>query len=131
MKHKQHVNFGMTLIEALIFSVLLSILITSSISYLYNIHISNTKLMDEVREAESGFIATTAIVLLAIGSLFFLAVTMSAVTLYADSIDHREMRIQRRLNENACVETRSLIMAKDYFFRDSIQLKDFGCDITR
>lgn len=130
-KYKQQVHFGMTLIEVLIFSVLFSMLVISSIAYLYDIHICNAKLMDEVREVESGFIATTTIIVLAVGSLFFLTVTMSAVTLYADGVDHREIRTQQRLNDNACVETRALIVAKDYFFKGSIVLKDLGCSVSR
>ncbi|MEK7609542.1 MAG: hypothetical protein AAB470_00280 [Patescibacteria group bacterium] len=74
-----------------------------------------------------GFIATTAIILLSTGSLAFLVATSSAVFMYADSIEKREIRIQNNLNQQACQDTLRIMNAKDYFLNVDIQLSDFGC----
>lgn len=124
---------GMTLVEVMIFIVLLSLLITNMVNYFYTIHMSNIKLMDDVHSAQTaqkGFIATTAVILLAMGTLAFLVATMSAVTSYADSVDRRQIRIQKNLNELACQETLPIVMAKDYFLEESVFLSDFGCAVS-
>ena len=54
MKTKTKNNhFGMTLIEVLIYTVLLSLLITSTINYLYAMHIDSIKLMREIQDAQN------------------------------------------------------------------------------
>lgn len=120
----------MTLVEVIIFIVLLSMLIANTINYLYSIHINNAKLIDEVEETQKGFIATTAVTLLSLGTLAFLIVTLSSVTAYADSVERREIRIQKDLNDRACEETLSLIRAKDYFLQGEVVLNDLGCSHT-
>lgn len=44
---------GVTLVETMIFIVLLSILTSGSINYLYSIHISNVGLINEVNNAQN------------------------------------------------------------------------------
>ena len=78
---------------------------------------------------KNGFIAVTAVILLTAGSLAFLLATFSAATFYADSVERREARIQRQLNDRACQETKSLLIAKDYFLNGPVYLKDFDCVI--
>ncbi len=121
----------MTLIEITIFTVLLSLLIGNMINYLYATHVHNLKLMNEIEEAQKGFVATTAVVLLATGTLAFLIVTMSAAALFVDSVDRREARIQKGLNEIACQETLPLLVAKDYFLDGDVELSDFDCIVHR
>ncbi len=129
--YKIHRIRGITLIEVMIFTVLLSLLIGNMINYLYATHINNLNLMNEVEEAQKGFVATTAVVMLATGTLAFLIATMSAAVLFADSADRREARIQRGMNDVACRETLSLLIAKDYFLTGDVELSDFGCVIHR
>ncbi len=81
--------------------------------------------------SKKGFIATIAIVLLATGTLAFLLVTLSTAYSYADSVEYREIRIQTSLNERACQETLSLLIAKDYFLDKEVTLTDLGCAIHR
>ena len=81
------------------------------------------------RRTQNAFIATTAVILLALGSLAFLLATLSAATFYADSVERREARIQKQLNDQACQDTKSLLIAKDYFLEGSVYLKDFDCVI--
>lgn len=76
-----------------------------------------------------GFIATTAIILLAMGSLAFLVATMSASVSYADSIERGESRMQKALNQKACEETRQIMKAKDHFWSEEIVLSDLECSI--
>ncbi len=78
-----------------------------------------------------GFVATTAVIVLSIGTLAFLLVTLSAATSYADSVTRREVRIQQSLNKLACQETLPLLVAKDYFLDKEIELSDFGCITNR
>jgi len=80
---------------------------------------------------KKGFIATIAIVLLSTGTLAFLVVTLAATYSYADGIERRELRIQNSLNEQACQETRPLIIAKDYFLDKEVSLSDLGCAIHK
>ncbi|GEM_PF-1910173 len=131
IKKGHSLSLGITLIEVIIFTVLLSLLITNMINYLYTIHLNNIKLMNEIQDAQKGFIATTAIILLAMGTLAFLLATLSAASFYADSVQAREIRIQKQLNERACQETLPLIVAKDYFFQGEIRLSEFDCVINK
>ena len=86
--------------------------------------------MDEIQNAEKGFIATTAVMLLAMGALFFQVATLSAVASYFDGIERKEMRVQKRLNETACQETLRLLAAKDYFLNETVKLRDLGCVVA-
>ena len=86
--------------------------------------------MDDVNtayEKQSGFIATTAVMILAIGMLAFILTTTSAVVLFADSIERREARIQNGLNEVVCEEVKSLLVAKNYLLEGGIEFREFGC----
>ena len=75
-----------------------------------------------------GFMALIAVVLLATGTLAFSLATMSAAASYADMAFRRELRIQTQLNAEACLDTVSLMAAKDYFLSGSVHLNEFGCD---
>ncbi len=44
---------GMTLIEVIIYTVLLSLLITNMINYLYTMHINNIKLINDVQDSQN------------------------------------------------------------------------------
>ena len=72
--------------------------------------------------------ATTAIVLLAMGSLAFMLVTMAGAVSYADSVEKREQRIQRELDSRACADSRMLAGIKDYFMTEPPAFAEFGCD---
>ncbi|MDQ2933181.1 MAG: hypothetical protein M3Q80_02255 [bacterium] len=78
-------------------------------------------------KTSSGFIASTAIILLASGTLVFSLTTLGAVILYADSIDRAEMRMQKNLNQIACKDTQRLIQAKDYFVTGDVFVHEFDC----
>ncbi len=75
-----------------------------------------------------GFIATTAVILLATGTLAFSLAALGSVVLYADSVSRREMRIQADLNAEACLDTAALMAAKDYFLSGSVYVSKFNCD---
>ncbi len=81
------------------------------------------------KKFNTGFIATTAVLLLALGGLIFSLTTAAAILMYADSIDARESRIQKNLNVSACNDTLALITAKDYFLQGKLYLSDFDCSI--
>lgn len=85
--------------------------------------------LDRLTNDKRGFIATTAIIILATTSLAFLMVVSIASASYADSVSRREYRIQKGLNEKACEETRDLIRAKNYFFTGSTTILEFNCTI--
>ena len=75
-----------------------------------------------------GFMALIAVVLLATGTLAFSLATVSAASTYADMAYRRELRIQAQLNADACLETISLMAAKDYFLNGVVRLSEFGCE---
>lgn len=77
-----------------------------------------------------GFIATITLVILAIGSLAMSLVTINTAILYADGVYSRERRIQRKLNDTSCLETASLISAKDIYWSKDVYLSDFDCVIS-
>lgn len=78
-----------------------------------------------------GFIATTALILIALGSIASVMVIFTASMSYADSVTRREYRIQKLFNQKACKDTRDLILAKDYFFDGLAYLPEFDCSIER
>ena len=83
------------------------------------------------RRISHGFIAATAVVLLALGSLASILAISIACASYADSVVRREYRIQKRLNQKACDDARDLIWAKDRFFEGEMLLSEFGCLIEK
>ena len=76
---------------------------------------------------ERGFIALIAIIVLATGALAFSLATMSGAVAYSDAAYRRELRIQARLNAQACLDSVSLMTGKDYFLSGQVELKEFGC----
>ena len=76
-----------------------------------------------------GFIATVAVVLLALGSLAFMYVIAQSVFEYSESVYKREMRLQKELNVRACAETKPILLAKDYFLNTNVFLSDLGCTV--
>ena len=80
-------------------------------------------------DSQRGFVATVAVVLLAIGSLAFVAVLTSSVFFYSDSVYRREMRTQKSLNERACADTKILLMQKDFFLKGEVILPEFACSV--
>ena len=121
---------GITLIEVMIFSVLLSFLISNLITYFFTIQSQNIKLLDQIQREQRGFVATTAVVLLATGMIVFVLITLSATAVYSDSVFSREVRIQRKLNAEACEDYAKLIKAKDYFFKGTVKLEDLDCSVS-
>ncbi len=77
--------------------------------------------------SNKGFMAVTAVILLALGTISFSLVTMSAAISYADTVNRHELRIQARFNANACLDTATLMIAKDYFLNGEVSVPEFGC----
>lgn len=73
--------------------------------------------------------ALIAVIMLTLGSLAMIASSLSWAISYADMVNHRELRIQKRLNMNACLEIAKIMVDKDYFIAGTIHLKDFDCDV--
>ncbi len=72
---------------------------------------------------------TIAVVTLSVGALAFAAVTMVTVWSYIDSVNARERRVQRDLNQQSCADIAPIIHAKDYFWHRPTYLADFECTI--
>ncbi len=81
-------------------------------------------------QTKMGFIAVTAVILLATGALAFSLVALSSAASYADSVYRRELRIQANLNVEACLDTAALMAAKDYFLSGPMHIAEFDCDAT-
>lgn len=78
-------------------------------------------------KSDRGFMALTAVAVLASGALAFALATMSAAAFYADQVMKKELRAQANLNAEACLDTAKLMAVKDYFVSGSIQIQDFNC----
>ena len=75
-----------------------------------------------------GFVATTAVILLAAGTLAFSLAALSSADIYADSVSRRELRIQADFNAQACADSAALMAAKDYFLTGPIYIPEFACN---
>ncbi len=54
LKNKiQYTSTGMTLIEVIIYTVLLSVLMTGFIQYSYSVHVQNIQLIHSIEDAEN------------------------------------------------------------------------------
>jgi hypothetical protein len=123
--------YGMTLVETMIYAALLSLLISNAITFFYTAQENNKHLLHDIERSQSGFIATTVVVLLSIGVLLFIVVTNSAAALYLDAVDREGYRFQKSLNAAACQDTLLLLRAKDYFLEGPVELADLGCVINK
>jgi len=77
-----------------------------------------------------GFIAVTAVILLAAGVMAFSLAALGSAVLYSDAIYRRELRIQANLNAESCLDTAALMAAKDYFLTGPIHISEFDCNAT-
>lgn len=90
-----------------------------------DIHTDNS-----ICEINRGFVATTAVILLATGTLAFSLVALGSAVMYADSVSRHELRIQANLNAEACLDTAALMAAKDYFLTGPVYIYEFDCNAT-
>lgn len=74
-----------------------------------------------------GFIAFVSLLTLVLGALAFSIGLLSAVFLYSDSVNRKEMRFQAKLNARACLDVMGLMYAKNFFLQGTVELKEFGC----
>ena len=81
------------------------------------------------QSAGRGFIALIAVVILSSGIIAFSFVTMSSAIGYAENVSKRELRIQAGLNRQACLDTASIMIAKDFFLSGTSTLKEFDCEV--
>ena len=77
-----------------------------------------------------GFIATTALLMLAVSSLAFIVLAGLTVSEYADNVMLHEMRIQHSLNEITCADIRELRIEKDATIEGLISIPEFECTIA-
>ena len=81
----------------------------------------------------SAFIATMFVIVISMLIMILSVVLSQSVYTYSDSVFRRELRIQTRLNLRSCLDTVTIMFAKDYFLSGSISLQEFGCvaDVIR
>ena len=77
-----------------------------------------------------GFIAVTAVILLATGVMAFSLAALGSAVLYSDAVYRRELRIQANLNAESCLDTAALMAAKDHFLAGPVYISEFGCNAT-
>ena len=68
-----------------------------------------------------------AVVVLCLGTLTLVLVADEAAAAYADSVQAKQQRIQRGLDQTACDATLALMRAKDAFASGSVRVGEFGC----
>lgn len=86
--------------------------------------------MHKIYSKKQGFIALIAVLLLSIGTVVFSMMTTETAFEYADSIFKKELRIQTRLNANACIDTSAIILSKNYLTNGTTTVSELGCDAT-
>jgi hypothetical protein len=62
--------------------------------------------------------------------LAFSLIASDAAAGYSDMVDRRELRIQAGLNAEACLDTASLMLAKDFFLNGTTTVPEFGCTVN-
>lgn len=78
---------------------------------------------------KNGFTALIAVILLSSGTLALSFSATGAVVFYADGVYRHETRVQRDLNERACLDTAGLMAARDSFVDGMVDIPEFGCTI--
>jgi hypothetical protein len=83
--------------------------------------------INDDRDRNEGLIALVAVNLIALGTLAMIASALTAAMWFVDSVSKKETRIQADLYSRACVDSASLMLAKNYFLKGDVSLKEFGC----
>ena len=78
-------------------------------------------------DRDQGFMALIAVMLLATGTLAFSLASFASAASYAESATLKEYRIQAGMDLEACLDSVSLMAAKDYFLHGTVELQVFGC----
>lgn len=124
---------GFSLIEAILFSFLVSLLIVSFMQFASSAYASSLRVIDKVNDAASsfrnsgGFMASSAVILIASGLIVFAAAAVAAAATYSDAVEKQELRIQARLNLESCFESLHLMYEKDLFMNGVVNIPEFGC----
>lgn len=71
-----------------------------------------------------------SVMLISFGALAMSLAVLGAAADYAGSVSARELRIQDQLNQQACQDSRTLILEKDAFVSGTIDLPEFGCALS-
>lgn len=79
-------------------------------------------------EKQKGWIALIAVNLMAFGTIAFLFTAVSGAVVFADAVHKRELRKQASLNLTACLDSLSLMAAKDYLLKGPVMMREFGCN---
>ena len=67
---------------------------------------------------------------LTVGVMAFSVLSQQLCYDYADYNFRREMRIQLAANVHSCLETATLMFAKDYFLNGEVALDEFECTVN-
>ena len=80
-----------------------------------------------------GFIAVTAVIMVACASLFFSSLVLRTVIDYSDSVTHLAWRTQANQNAENCLNIVTLMSEKDYFLSGEVYVQKFACNanVTR
>ncbi len=74
-----------------------------------------------------GFIAVTAVIMLAAGVMAFSLAALGSAVSYEDAVDRRELRVQAAMNAEACLDSAALMAAKDHFLAGPFDISELGC----
>jgi hypothetical protein len=77
-----------------------------------------------------GFVALIAVIMASLTMLAFSLIALDAAAGYSDMADRRELRIQAGLNAEACLDTATLMVNKDYFLNGTTTVPEFGCVVN-
>ena len=92
---------------------------------LWNIKLN--KPMSKIFAINNGFIATTAVIVLACSVVLYESVTLASAVDFADSVMRHEWRIQTNLSAESCASTVALMAVKNYFLSGEVSVPEFEC----
>ena len=75
----------------------------------------------------NGFIAVTAVIVIACVTLLFANIIMQIVVDYSGMVMRHEWRIQANLNAESCLNVVTLMVEKNYFLNGEVSVERFEC----
>ncbi len=85
------------------------------------------QVINKVLFYKKGFIAVTAVMVMACIVFLFESVVLQSAVNFADNVTNHEWRIQANLNVQSCVSAIAIMSAKDYFLTGNLSLPEYGC----
>lgn len=87
-------------------------------------------MISDTKTKNRGFIASISAMLLGMGTMAFALAVSSSAVIYSDAVLRKELRFLAESDARSCLETMSLMLAKDYFMCEHyplVELDEYHC----